>query len=88
MPATGIYDLVRALTRPYVGAHFEHQDGEIKVWRCEVLTNEWPRERISNMEPGHVLRASDDGVDIHCGDGAVRLTEHELKVLPEVGSYL
>ena len=88
MPAAGIYNLVRALTRPYVGAHFEHQGGEIKVWRCEVVTNEWPLERISNLEPGHVLGASVWGVDIRCGDGAVRLTEHELKVLPETGSYL
>jgi methionyl-tRNA formyltransferase len=32
MSARSIHNLVRGLTKPYVGAHFELNDEEIKVW--------------------------------------------------------
>ena len=51
MSGAGIYNLVRALTHPYVGAHFLYKDKKVKVWRCEVIS----RQEYENLEPGKVL---------------------------------
>jgi len=88
MPAHGIYNLVRALTKPYVGAHVEIAGLEIKVWCCEALNEAYPQELIENLEPGRVLAANPEGLDIRCGQGVVRLTKHEFQTLPQVGAYL
>ena len=34
MSSINIYNLVRALTRPYVGATFIYKDKHIKVWKA------------------------------------------------------
>ena len=88
MPPEGIYNLVRALTNPYSGAHIEFEGTEIKVWRCEVLKEGYPDEKISNLEPGRVLAASTVEVDIRCAEGVVRLLKHDFLTLPQVGTCL
>ena len=37
MAAISIHNLVRALTKPYVGAHFENKGKIYKVWKTELL---------------------------------------------------
>jgi len=32
-----IYNLVRALTKPYVGAHIEYNGKDIKIWNLMLL---------------------------------------------------
>lgn len=88
MPSEGIYNLVRALSNPYPGAHIEHEGAEVKVWQCEVLKEGYLQEEILNLEPGRVLAATTEGVDIRCGEGVVRLTKHDFCTLPQVGMYL
>lgn len=88
MPAKGIYNLVRALTKPYPGAHIEVAGVEIKVWRCEILSGVYSRDVFSNLEPGRVLAANTNGLDIRCSDGVVRLKKHEFQTLPQVGACL
>ncbi|MAG56283.1 MAG: formyl transferase [Planctomycetes bacterium] len=83
MPARGIRDLVRALARPYPGAHVTTRAGDVKVWRAE-LGETAPR----NLEPGRVVAAAADGVCIQTGEGTLWLREHEFAALPEVGSCL
>ena len=83
MSATSIHNLVRALTRPYVGAHFVHHDSIFKVWRTEVI-NDFP----SNLEPGKVLSVDEDGVIVKAGSGAVRLCEIYPNIDLTKGSYL
>lgn len=51
MSGEAIYNLVRALTRPYVGAHFTKDGRQIKVWRTEIVR----RPGIENLEYGKVL---------------------------------
>ncbi len=70
MPARGIYNLVRALTHPYVGASFFYDGEEKKVWKAAVLCEESPRK---NIEPGRILKMSPEGMDVQCGMGVVRL---------------
>lgn len=51
MSSRGIYNLVRALTRPYIGAEFRYKDGMVKVWKVEELMH----DGIENIEPGKVI---------------------------------
>lgn len=84
MPAEGVYNLVRALARPYPGAHIEIAGQCIKVWKTKVISNV-----PINFEPGKILAVSGRAITIKCGTGAVCLLEHEMaEPLPQVGEYL
>ncbi len=83
MPAAGIHNLVRALARPYVGAHCLFNDAEYKVWKAATAT-----AATADVEPGRVLSVTEGAITIKCGDGAVTLIEHELAELPKVGDCL
>ncbi|MEA3643246.1 MAG: formyltransferase family protein [Lamprobacter sp.] len=83
MAAESIHNLVRGLTRPYVGAHFDHSGEEIKVWRTEVEPNV-----AMNLEPGKILAVDERGILIKAGIGGIRLLETAPKVALHVGSYL
>lgn len=83
MPARGVYNLVRALTRPYVGAHCLCRGEEVKVWRSRLCGTPEP-----DLEPGNVVALDDREIVVKCGDGAVALLEHEFSSMPKVGDYL
>lgn len=83
MSARSVYNLVRALTHPYIGAHCVYKGTEVKVWKTEIVD-----EGFDNIEPGKVLNIDDLHFVVKCGQGAIRLLEHEFIVLPEKGSYL
>ena len=51
MSSKSVYNLVRALTKPYVGAHFLHEDREYKVWKVQ----ERFEKGYENIEPGKIL---------------------------------
>lgn len=88
MSAEAIHNLTRALTYPYVGATFHHGGNLVKLWRCEVVCGDVPR----NAEPGKVLAVDTRGpvvkTGMGAGGGAVRLLEAEN--CPELyeGEYL
>lgn len=84
MPSRGIYNLVRSLTKPYVGAHFVLNDLDYKVWKVKEIE----ADGLDNIEPGKVLAVNNDGsIDIKAGIGAIRLVEFDTVEL-EVGEYL
>jgi len=83
MSAHSIYNLVRGLAKPYVGAHFIVDGKEIKVWKTAIL------EGVpNNIEPGKVLMQTDSIPVVKCGEGAIRLLVTEPFFEPIVGSYL
>lgn len=84
MSSRAIYNLVRALTKPYVGAHFIYQDQEIKVWKVrEIITKEY-----NYIEPGKVLSVTGQmGYRIKAGDNVIELVQCE-PVHMEIGEYL
>jgi methionyl-tRNA formyltransferase len=53
MNAQTIYNLIRALTKPYVGAHFVHKEKEYKVWSSEIISDN--AGLYDNIEFGKVL---------------------------------
>ncbi len=83
MGSDTIYNLVRGLTRPYVGAHVKYADEDITVWKVEEIECSW-----ENLEPGKVLESDTHTVVVKCYNNAIRILEHEFKVLPKVGEYL
>ena len=74
MPARGIYNLVRALAKPYVGACFMHQNQAIKVWKSIVVSE---KTITPNLEPGRILSIESDGVTIQCGIGCIKLLDYD-----------
>ena len=83
MSAKSIYNLVRGLSHPYVGAHFMHRGAEIKVWECKIVTG-----TPDHIEPGKILRLGESGPIIKTGEGAVELISFHPKVTLNVKEYL
>lgn len=87
MSADAIHNLVRALTRPYIGAHCRFDGEDVKIWKTELQNA--ALETIENLEPGKVLAVDRNGTfTVKCGSGCLRVLQHEFKRLPEAGSYL
>ena len=83
MEASAIRNLVKALARPYVGAHCETPAGDMRVWRVEIGP-----AAPSNIEPGKVLAVDASTILVKCSGGTVRLVEHAFDPLPTIGAYL
>jgi methionyl-tRNA formyltransferase len=83
MTAENIHNLVRGLTKPYVGAHFDYAGQQIKVWK----TSFEPDAPI-NIEAGKVLAVDDDFILIKAGNGAIRLLDYAPKIQLKPGDYL
>lgn len=83
MSGKAIYNLVRALTKPYIGAHIEVEGKDIIVWKVRILEN-----NQNNIESGKVLESNLDKIVVKTYDGAVEILEHEFEKLPKVGEYL
>jgi len=72
MSSLAIYNLVRALAKPYAGAHFVYKGQEIKVWRVKEVK----REGFDNIEPGKVLAVYDNGeFEVKAYDHIIRVIE-------------
>lgn len=83
MSAEAIHNLVRGLSKPYVGAHLIFKGSEIKVWKTTIWT-----ESPANIEPGKILLISEAGTVVKCGTGAICLTQTEPGFKPTEGDYL
>jgi methionyl-tRNA formyltransferase len=83
MSATSIHNLVRALSNPYPGAHCLYNEEEIKIWKTMLINFD-----LQHIEPGKIIRIEDGSMIIKCGEGAIKLLEHEFKYLPKEGDYL
>jgi methionyl-tRNA formyltransferase len=86
MSSSSVYNLVRALTHPYPGAHCTVSGHEIKIWSAEVVDDEF--EDTGHLEPGKVLSSDAERVAVKCGKGVVEIQEHEFDELPDEGDYL
>jgi methionyl-tRNA formyltransferase len=84
MSAQSIKNLVRALTKPYPGAHFTREGKEMKVWEVEVLKD----ENHEHIEPGKVLKIEGTNVVVKCDVDSVLLNDTENKFNLNVGDYL
>jgi methionyl-tRNA formyltransferase len=83
MTSRGIYNLVRGLTKPYVGAHIKHKGVNVSVWKVEEVEN----SQI-NIEPGKVLDVGVKSFTVKTIDNAIKVKDHDFKSLPIKGEYL
>ena len=82
MSARAIYNLVRALSKPYVGAEVIYNETHYKVWDAKIVEVGLP-----HIEFGKVLSVDSQGILIKAYDEAILLTQHEIEPLPKEGSY-
>lgn len=83
MSSLAIYNLVRALTHPYVGAHIHYKEKDIIIWKVEIYD-----DVPNNIEFGKVLESTQEYILVKTFNGAVKILEHEFETLPSVGEYL
>jgi methionyl-tRNA formyltransferase len=83
MSSENIYNLVRALSRPYIGAHFIHHETKVKVWKVKIVDN-----KVANVEPGKVLAIINGMPSIKCGEASVLIEEMEPVIKLKSGDYL
>jgi methionyl-tRNA formyltransferase len=83
MCSYSIYNLVRALTKPYVGAHIEYNGKDILIWKVEEVGN-----NNDNIEFGKILDTKNNTILVKTMDSSIRILEHEFDVLPDIGEYL
>lgn len=84
MSCKAIYNLIRALTYPYVGAHFVYQGNNYKVWksRYEITRN------YQNIEPGKIIKVvNDTHFFVKAEDGLVEVFDCDPIQIRE-GMYL
>lgn len=82
-PTCEIHNLVRALSKPYVGAHCLYRQQDAKVWASKAGTT-----IDQTAKPGYVLSITDHVLEIKTGDGSILLLDHELTPLPKEGETL
>jgi methionyl-tRNA formyltransferase len=85
MSAKNIHNLVRGLTKPYIGAHFILNGKEYKVWKSHIADD----MRIKNAEPGKLVAIKSGIPYVKCGDCCIALLEvdPDFKFIEE-GVYL
>jgi methionyl-tRNA formyltransferase len=84
MSSKNIYNLVRALSKPYVGAHFVYRDTDIKVWKVKEITDNC----YGNMEPGKIIKVfSENHFIVKTGDNLIEVLDCDAVYLEE-GEYL
>ena len=83
MTSNAILNLVNALSSPYVGAHIEFQNQDVKIWNVRD-----EKSNLSNFEPGKVLEIIGNDIIVKTYDGSIRILDHEFKITPTKGEYL
>lgn len=84
MSSIAIYNLVRGLTKPYIGASIFYKEVEIKIWRVEIIE----LNNSENIEYGKILDVQNDIITIKTYDNAIKIIEHNFINLPKIGEYL
>jgi len=83
MTTISICNLVRGLTKPYVGAHCSFDGEDIKIWKVK------PGNSVDvNLEPGKVLANDEKIIEVKTSDGSILILEHEFKYLPKINNYI
>ena len=83
MTSNAILNLVNALSSPYLGAHLEYQNQDVKIWNVRI-----EKSNSSNFEPGKVLEIIGNDIIVKTYDGSIRILDHEFKITPTKGEYL
>ncbi|MEK4761871.1 formyltransferase family protein [Viridibacillus sp. FSL E2-0187] len=86
MGSKTILQLIKALTKPYVGAHFTYENRDYKVWAAKEIIYEY--NIYANIEPGKIVAITLNSFIVKVADGLLEITDCELDIIPKVGEYL
>jgi methionyl-tRNA formyltransferase len=86
MGSQTIYNLVRALTKPYDGAHFLYKEKEYKVWSTKVISHSF--QAYANIEFGKIIEVySPTSFLIKTGCGLLKILDSD-EINIQAGDYL
>lgn len=83
LPAESIRNLVRGLTRPYVGAHFLFRDQVVRLWKCEVI-----KSSDDEAVPGQILKPHGSMPLIQTGLNSIGIVDSTPNFNPPIGIVL
>lgn len=83
MSSDAVYNLVRALAKPYVGAHVEYRGRNIKIWKVKKTKCDF-----KNIESGKIIALNGKKITVKTYDAAIEILEHDFDILPYLGEYL
>lgn len=84
MNAQTIINLIKALSKPYLGAHFEYEGKEIKIWVAEIIEDEY----IEHIIPGEIVEVKDGYFIVKTSDKLLKVTDFEGDFKPVQFTYL
>ena len=73
--ARQVWNLVRSLTHPYVGAHTFQGDRKLIIWRASILKSDDLHISAGESRPGTILTVSKEGPLVMTADGIVKIEE-------------
>lgn len=71
------FNLIRALTHPYVGAHTFLNGEKVVIWKARFPEGDLPGEAI-DLPPGSVFRTKGFEFDVRTGDGFLTVVDFQL----------
>ncbi len=74
-PAFSVWNLIRAVSRPYPGAFAYLNNKRILLWKAKLSLITSKREAI----PGSIQRVDDEGFHVQCGDRPLCITDYTLE---------
>ena len=83
MSAYAIYNLVRALSKPYPGAYFLHNGLKVRVWQSFISES-----HMRNIEPGKIISIDRSMITVKTGEGAIMLAEVDSVLSLKPGDYI
>jgi len=89
VPTMKTYNLIRALTRPYVGAHTYFKGKRMLIWRARLPQSPLPPTAVE-IQPGTIFAQTDNGFDVKTKDSYLTVCEYEIEdgETIEVGTLL
>ncbi len=76
MDVQSIYNLVRALTKPYPGAFGDIEGRRFRIWRCRVFDT---RLMYRNARYGSIVESFGDKIIIKCRGGLLLLDQYDVE---------
>ena len=83
MSSKNISDLVKALSKPYLGAHFFFDGRKIILSKFSLV-----KVKNKNIEPGKIIFYLKSKPVVKCGDNAICMLKTYPKIRLKVGDYL
>jgi len=84
--ATQVWNLVRAITRPFSGAWTMVGGYKMHVWKVRVVAPE-EELKVKGALPGEVLALTGKGFWVQCGEGQVQILEASLDDLQDTTPF-